>query len=247
MSDAVALLRADPARTALLLDFDGTLAPIVDDPAAARPLPGAAAVLADLSDRYGVVAVVSGRPVAFLTAHLPPGLVLSGLYGMELRRGVEVESLGGAAWRPVVAEVAADARASGPAGALVEPKDLSLTLHYRTRPELEPAVLAWARAAAQRSGLELRRARMSVELHPPGALDKGTAVAGLLDGMAVACFVGDDVGDLRAFDALDRFAATGGRSVRVVVRSPETAPALRARADLLVDGPEGVLGLLSSL
>src|SRR4051812_8239399 len=67
---AVAALGAAPARTALLCDFDGTLAPIVDDPAAAGPLPGAVEVLARLSERLGLVAVVSGRPVSFLTAQL---------------------------------------------------------------------------------------------------------------------------------------------------------------------------------
>src|SRR5207244_3594693 len=64
-----------PARSAVLLDFDGALAPIVADPDAARPLPGALAALQRLVGRIGEVAVVSGRPVAFLQNALPGTLV----------------------------------------------------------------------------------------------------------------------------------------------------------------------------
>jgi len=85
-----------PATTAVVTDFDGTLAPIVDDPGAARPLPGAAETLVALAARFGVVAVVSGRPVAYLEAQLAlppspapdatartPAPQVVGLYGLE--------------------------------------------------------------------------------------------------------------------------------------------------------------------
>ncbi len=58
--------RRAPEAAAILTDFDGTLAAIVDDPAAARPLDGVPALLDELADRYALVAVLSGRPVAFL-------------------------------------------------------------------------------------------------------------------------------------------------------------------------------------
>ena len=88
-----------------------------------------------------------------------------------------------------------------------------------------------------------------VKFHPPVELDKGTVVRALLEAadVEVACFIGDDVGDLPAFDALDRFAAEGGTAVRFVVESPETAPELRGRADVLLDGPGGVLAVLEGL
>ena len=82
-------LLVDPAATALITDFDGTLSPIVEDPAAARPLDGVADLLVRLSRRFGVVAVVSGRPAAFLAEHLSAvddgarQLRLVGLYGLE--------------------------------------------------------------------------------------------------------------------------------------------------------------------
>ena len=83
LRDAVAALRHDPSRTAILVDFDGTLAPIVDDPAASRPVAGAPEVLDSLAARYGLVSVVSGRPAGFLQAHLGTGPRLIGLYGLE--------------------------------------------------------------------------------------------------------------------------------------------------------------------
>lgn len=244
----VEVLRADPARTAVLFDFDGTLAPIVDDPATSSPLPGAAEAIARLHERYAVVAVVSGRPVRYLQAHLPTGPTLVGLYGLERASGVEVEEHPDAApWRRVVDDVAAAAMAELPEAVGVEHKGLSLTLHVRPHPEMADLVDTWAAAACERTGLEVRRARMSAELHPPVAADKGTAVAALLAGASAACFFGDDVGDLPAFAALDRFASDGGTAVRFVVESPELAPELRGRADVMLDGPAEVLAVLEAL
>lgn len=241
-------LRAEPGSTALLLDFDGTLAPIVDDPAAAAPLPETPAVLEALAAVYGLVAVVSGRPVAYLQHHLPDSVTLVGLYGLERVRGGAVEPVPGAErWRPVIDDVAAAAVAELPEEVGVEHKGLSLTLHVRQHPELAQSVARWAASASERSGLHVRRARMSAELHPPIGADKGTVVDGLVEGCTAACFIGDDVGDLPAFDALDRLAARGGTAVRIVVQSPETDPVLLARADALVAGPDAVLALLRAL
>ncbi len=247
-SAALDVLRAAPEHTAVMVDFDGTLSPIVEDPAAARPLPGAAATLTALHERFAQVAVVSGRPVSYLVAHLPPEITLSGLYGLEGRRGgVAWEHPGAAVWRAVVDEVVAEARRDVPPGVEVEHKGLSLTLHVRPRPDLAPAAAEWAAGAASRSGLHVRPAKMSVELHPPVDVDKGTVVedlVGMLDG---ACYVGDDVGDVPAFDALDRLAGRGRTAVRVAVETPEADHALLARADLRVRGPEGALAFLAAL
>jgi len=242
------LLRAAPRRTAILLDFDGTLAPIVDDPARAVPLDGAVACLASLVDRYGHVAVISGRPARYLLDHLPTAVTLVGLYGLEeVRGGAVIAHPDAAGWRPVVDQVAALAAQELPAGVGVEHKGLSLTLHVRQDPSLAAIVETWATTTAATSGLDVRRARMSAELHPPIAADKGTAVTALLEDVDVACFIGDDVGDVPAFDALDAFEARGGAAVRFVVESPELDPGLRARADALLTGPGAVVELLQAL
>lgn len=247
-SAALDPLRADPGRAAVLLDFDGTLSPIVDDPAAARPLAGTADLLRALHAVYGCVAVLSGRPLDFLEEHLPPELELSGLYGLEWRRaGAREEHPGAAGWRSVVDDAVGAARRELPSAVEVEHKGLSLTLHVRRHPEEFERALTWAGEAAARFGLHQRPARMSVELHPPVRVDKGTAVDELLGDLTTACYVGDDVGDLPALDALDRLEARGGTAVRAVVSSPELDPAMLARADLVVPGPLGVRELLESL
>lgn len=235
-----------PHRSAVLTDFDGTLAPIVDDPGAAVPLPGVAEVLGRLAERYAVAGVVSGRPVAYLVDRLGPGLSLSGLYGLERwrdgarQRVEEVER-----WRPVLAE--AVAQALDQLGSVVEDKGLSLTLHFRTCPERGEEMRAWAAAQADRHGLGVHEARASVELHPPVGIDKGTEVEALAHGLEAACFIGDDLGDVAAFVALDRLATSGLHAVRVAVNSDEAPPELLERADWVVDGPTGALALLEAL
>jgi trehalose 6-phosphate phosphatase len=129
----------------------------------------------------------------------------------------------------------------------VEAKGLSLTLHYREVPAIGDDVVAWARAAAERTGLDARDARMSVELHPAIAVDKGTALLALAHDVRAACFLGDDAGDLLAFDALDALARGGADVVRIAVRSDEAPEALLERADIAVDGPSGAVALLREL
>ena len=241
-------IQADPAHAGILTDFDGTLSAIVDEPDAARPLDGVPELLESLADRYAVVAVLSGRPVSFLQRWLPPSLLLSGLYGLEVvHNGVRDDHPSGGMWREVVDDVATQARAAGPGAMRVESKGLSLTLHYRGHPEIETAVRTLAERQAARSGLTVRPARMSFELHPPIEADKGTAVRAVADDLAAICFLGDDVGDLPAFVELERLASEGVATARIAVRSDEAPAVLLDAADVVVDGPEGARDLLQTL
>ncbi|MGD0320155.1 MAG: trehalose-phosphatase [Acidimicrobiales bacterium] len=244
-------LLVDPPSSAILTDFDGTLAPIVSDPDEARPLPGAAEVLARLSARFGVVGVVSGRPVEFLTRHLAAsgtGVQLVGVYGCEwieegeVRRAPEVQP-----WTGVVAEALTAALSEAPAGVGVEDKGVSVTLHWRGVPDAAKWASAFAAAWAARTGLTLQPGRMAIELRPPVDLDKGRVVERLAQGCTAACFVGDDSGDLVAFEALDRLATRGTRTVRVAVATAESPPELGASADLVLGGPVEALAVLRGL
>ena len=246
--DPLAPLRRDPGRTGVFCDFDGTLSPIVADPSAAVPLAGAAETLDRLTEVYRLVAVVSGRPVAFLVGRLPSTVLLSGLYGLEtVRAGTHVEDPAAGRWRDVVATAASRCAADVPDGVVVEPKGLSLTIHYRRVPDREPAVEALAAAVAADTGLVVRTARRSIELHPPVDADKGTVINTLAEGLDAACYLGDDLGDLAAFAALDQLAVRGVATVRVAVRSDEAPPELLEAADVVVDGPRGALALLRTL
>jgi trehalose 6-phosphate phosphatase len=246
--DLRALAGAAPDRTALLFDFDGTLSPLVADPGSASAVDGAVDLLDRLAARFRTVAVVSGRPRAFIADRLGPAVDLSGLYGLETRTaGIDAEHAEAGRWRPVIAGVADSAADELPAGVTVEPKGLSLTVHYRRVPEAEAAVHDWAAGAAADTGLELRPAKASVELHPPIEVDKGTSVRALSDGCDVAVYVGDDVGDLPAFAALDALRAEGMTTVKVVAGGDELPDAVAQAADLVVDGPEAVVALFGPL
>jgi len=249
--DPLAPLLADPGGACLLCDCDGTLAPIVDDPAVAAPLPASVTALHHLAGRLGRVAVVSGRPAAWLHDRFGAGLVLSGLYGLERveadGEGQVVELPEAEPWRDVVAEVSERAEAAAPGGVGVERKGLSVTLHFRTAPDQRSWAEGFAADEAEATGLEASGAKASIELRPPLAVDKGTAARQLVEGFTAVAYLGDDAGDLPAFAVLDELAAAGVATVKVVVDSAELAEEVRAAADVLVDGPDAVAELLSRL
>ena len=232
----------------MLFDFDGTLSPIVDDPLAACPAPGVVDLLSQLVGRYRVVAAVSGRPVAFLAEHLPESITLSGLYGLESRvDGIVQVRPGVEQWRTVVADAAGRAEQAAIEGVMVERKGLSVTLHFRGRPRAAAAVTRLAADVASSTGLEPRPAKMSIELHPPVAADKGVVVRELALGAQAVLYVGDDLGDLPAFAALRGLQADGITTAGIAVETPELPTELRSVADASVSGPAGVVDLLRAL
>jgi trehalose 6-phosphate phosphatase len=137
--------------------------------------------------------------------------------------------------------------AGAPAGLGIEDKGFALTLHWRQAPEHGPWAEAFARDQAERHGLALQPGRRAVELRPPVGPDKGSVVELLAARCRAAVFAGDDAGDLAAFDALDRLAATGVAAVRMAVADTESPDELVARADLVVDGPRRAVEVLGAL
>jgi trehalose 6-phosphate phosphatase len=241
-----------PAAAALLVDFDGTLAPIVDDPARAAPVPESAGVLSALAARVALVAVVTGRPVAFVRRHLPdPRVVVVGQYGLERDDGGGVVTDARvAAYAPAVDAAARDLERAWPALRVERKGETAITLHWRERPESAPDPDGVA-AIAVAHGLVAWPARMACELRPPVEVDKGTAVAQLLGEreVEVAAFAGDDDGDRRAFAALDDWVAASStrRALRIGIASDESPPGLLAAADLVVAGPRDLVAQLGAL
>lgn len=249
--DRLGPFTADPGRSVVIVDFDGTLAPIVADPPAAAPLPAAAATLGRLAGRLGRVAVVSGRPLDFLRRQLSvDGLALFGQYGVErFDRGEVTTDPGAAAWTEAVRRAADDAERRLPDLFVERKGTLAVALHWRQRPDLEaPATDLGGRLAAAH-GLRLEPGRQTLELRAPIDVDKGTVTEELAADACAALFIGDDRGDLAAFDALTRLVDEGrlAHAVRVAVRSPESPADLLERADLTVDGPEGAIAFLDRL
>jgi trehalose 6-phosphate phosphatase len=252
----LAALLAEPGRALVGLDFDGTLAPIVPDPDQARAHPEVPATLARLAGLVGRVAIVTGRPAALAVEYGSladvPGLVVLGHYGLERWQDGWVSA---PADDDGVAEVRRRlpgllAGLGAPDGVHVEDKQRAVAVHLRRT--ADPAAAARLLTApltrlANEHGLVVEPGRMVVELRPAGA-DKGGAVRALVAELdpSVVLFVGDDLGDLAAFDAVDE-ARGEGRPGLLVCSGSEEVTELAGRADLVVDGPAGVVALLSSV
>ncbi len=246
-------IAATHGRLLVASDYDGTLSGIVDDPEAARPVDGALAALGALQQEGAEVAIVSGRPVGFLLRAVPlAGVELIGQYGLERAHdGVAVADARAAPYVAAVAGAAAECDAAF-ADLYVERKGTTaVTVHWRAVGGLPAERVELIDAIARRHGLAVYPTRMARELRPPLPVDKGTAVAALADALhpAVLVFAGDDRGDLDAFAAVDR-AVERGRvdlGVKVGVLSDEAPAELVESADVLVDGPPGVVALFADL
>ncbi len=254
MSGDVAQLSGQREHAGLFFDFDGTLSEIAPHPWDARPVPGVPEALAHLARTYRVVAVVSGRraqEVADLLGR-PPGVRLFGLYGLEEHAG-PVEGRDASLERrvtellPRVIEVAASVP-----GTVVEPKGFGVAVHYRA--STDPAAAREAleeplRRLADRSGFRILEGKMVLELAPSGGPTKGDVVTRLTidQGLRRVLYAGDDVADREAFAAVDRLEERGVDGIKVAVRSEETPEELVAAADLVVEGSDGLLGLLRDL
>ena len=250
----LAALLGEPTRALIGLDFDGTLAPIVADPAQARPYPGAIPALRALAPRIGTLAVITGRAAARAVEYGSladvPGLVVYGHYGFERWSGGELST---PPTEPGV--VAARAQLPGiltavgaPPGTWTEDKGHSVAVHTRRTADPD-AALRLLRPALDRlaaaEGLLAQPGRMVIELRPAG-MDKGavlTRLAAERDARAVLVG-GDDIGDLPAFAAIGELRGRGTPRVAVCSGSAEVT-ALAAASDLVVEGPGGMVALLS--
>ncbi|MGP3959320.1 trehalose-phosphatase [Nonomuraea sp. 3N208] len=243
----------DPAGAVIGLDFDGTLSPIVADPAAAVIHPKAPAVLAELGAHVLAVAIVTGRPPATALELGPglaevPGLVILGHYGFERWENGRISAPPPPPGVPrAEAELQLLLEELELEGVTIEDKGRAVAVHTRRSPDSEGALDALREPLARladKHGLVVEPGRMVLELRPPG-MDKGHALSLFLAERAArsVLFAGDDLGDLAAFEAV---RVSGLPGVTVCSGSAEVAE-LAERADIVVDGPEGVVALLEEL
>jgi trehalose 6-phosphate phosphatase len=257
--EALEPIRADPAHAAVLLDIDGTLAPIVRHAADAHVPEATRALLIEISKRYRIVGCVSGRRAATARQIVAIGTIAYvGNHGGELLRPrattpeVDPEL---AAWTARVRDFAQRAYTSRMQKIRVrsEDKDVIAAFHWRGAPDEEAAAegVREIAAMAEREGFAVHWGRKVLEVRPPVELDKGLGIAALLRGSPVvaAMYAGDDTTDLDAFRGLRRLVQAGEleSSVCVAVSSDEAPPELAHEADLTVDGTGAVRGLLEAL
>jgi trehalose 6-phosphate phosphatase len=256
----------DVAHTAVIgLDMDGTLSPIVEDPALAHIHPDAPDVLVDVARTVRAIAIITGRPAR-------QALALGGLDEVGQTIGEEGRELyvfgqyGHERWsssqrrvvspRPPVglgrfeAELPAVLRRAGAGEAYVEEKGLGVAVHTRRLADPGDALarlLPPVVELAQRHGLLIEPGRNVVEVRAPG-VDKGAAVRTIATEVDAGgfLFAGDDLGDLEAFTAVTALRDEGLATLLVCSASGEES-ALCERADVVVPGPEGVLDLLRGI
>lgn len=231
----LAELARAPEEAAILLDIDGTLAPIVPDPTASTVPEATRAELRRLARTYAFVACLTGR-----TAERAREIVgvdeleYIGEHGLELARDAEE-------WLPVLDRFAETTLWP------VERKRLTVAFHYRTAADEDAAVsvLRQIGRQAEAVGLVARWGRKVLELRPPIDAHKGTAIVHLLErqGIHRALFAGDDLTDLDGFGAMEQLEL----GVKIAVASPEGPAELRERADVVVADTEELRELLQRL
>lgn len=248
----------DPGHTLLALDFDGTLAPIVEDPASAYIHPDSLAALRRLGPVLGAIVIITGRPVEQVRRlgrfEEGPGLerlVVCGQYGAE-----RWDAATGEWHQPHRSQAVHDLAACLPAWLeehdaariRVEDKGLAIALHTRgVAPGLLDELKPQIEALAAEVGLHLEPGRQVMELRA-GGTDKGQTLRGVVDPMKprAVVYAGDDLGDLPAFREGIALRESGV-DVTLVCSASAEQDALVALADVVLDGPDAVAQWLTAL
>lgn len=241
---------ADASRCALILDFDGTIAPMQVNPVLVSPAPGAIEVLEKLSLKLGLLGVVSGRPLAFLARQLPSALLsrlrLAGSYGVEIG-GDSAREKRAHHGQLGLREAFVQAKSRLPEGLDLEDKPYSFTLHYRRSPELEVMARDFARAICEEYALYPLFAKSAIELFPSPPPSKSAVVLAWSEKFSAVCYVGDDLADIEPMEAIAGLRSTGKTTLTVGVVGDDTPPGIREASDLCLSSPDEVVGWLLEL
>ncbi len=253
---ALAPLRAEPGRSAILTDVDGTLAPIVERAEEAAVPAAAREALAALSERYALVGCISGRRAEEARRLVGlDSLAYAGNHGLELLLPGDASprpdaSMDGREREAAQFLAAVDGERLAAAGLRQEDKGPIQALHWRGSAD-EAAAESRAHEIAieaGKAGLEPRWGRKVLELRPAGGGGKDGAVASLLADAQIdrAAYAGDDRTDLDAFRRLRELQEEGRLSAAVCVGvlSTEAPAELAEESDLVVTGLDGWLEIL---
>jgi trehalose 6-phosphate phosphatase len=259
-AEALEAILRSPSETLIATDFDGTLAPIVDDPEQAYADPNAVAALGRLGKHVGSVVVLTGRPVR-TAVHLGrfrdvaglQSMIILGQYGVERWSAADDEYLlppDPPQISAVAAELPEILKSLGLSEAKIEHKGRALAVHTRSLPNPKGALAKLADPLADlaaRYGLVLSPGKNVCEIRGPG-MDKGAALRDIVEekGARQVIFAGDDLGDLPAFQVVRDLATSGVAGLLVCSASTEE-DALSELSDVIVDGPSGLATWLNDL
>lgn len=246
-------LKEDAKNTGVFSDLDGTLSRIVDTPTDAVIEPEMRSVLQELSKKYGVVGIVSGRNSEDVMRIVGlDDIVYIGNHGLEWIEGQTQYYYSAALEYLELASKLAEELGDTfkDIDILVEGKKLGVSLHYRLSKDIEEARRLIERAVSpvvEEYGLRILEGRYVVELKPDLPVNKGDAVkaVALSKGIRNALYLGDDVTDIDAFKVLDDLDREGLlRAVSVAAQADEASDEVVKEADYAVDSVGAVGSLL---
>lgn len=226
----------------LVMDFDGVLSSITDDPARSDLLPGTREILESLADKLSTVALLSGRPASFLAERATiRGVDLYGSYGLERVTAHGIDVLPEArTWSAAVDAATRELhrRLDGVDGIHVEEKSLAVAIHWRRAPDRQAAeqmIAPIVEGIIDTHGLRREPGKHVEELRMPLNEDKGTALLRIIrsDALRTVAYAGDDRGDLPAFAAAQ---SVGGHAL--VIGASDAAPEVTRVTGTHFRGPE---------
>ena len=237
-------------KTAIVTDVDGTISQIAPTPGEAVLSPPMKDVILRLSEKFQMVAVVSGRPVEDVKRMIGiEGLLYVGNHGMEYMKNGRIhvdedtkryiQSINEAACK-IKKEESCNAE-----GVLLEDKGLCFSIHYRLckDPNAREILLNALKDMEELKGLQIKEGRKIIEIRPPTGYDKGKILERIIheNNISRLLYLGDDVTDSDAFQKLNELKSQGKVDAEsIIIISGEIPSKIKEEASYFLESVDDV-------